>query len=208
MSLNYRAFQPGLSPSVMAYSQPALWSWLLFLIAGFKNNCPAPFKKRQLGNDLAQKAYLSVTELGNDQDLFACQVTTVSVIISTGWRGWQCTQGCRVGAQGVPIPGPALAHPWWGMPWAGVEQQGWRLGAVTDIAERQCLLEWFWEGAFLEMHSWKPCKRVMKRLGKAALSCVNAAGVFLGCCLTALFYLREMPAVWIWGEVHWRWRKG
>lgn len=76
----------------MAYSQPALWSQLLFLIAGFKNNCPAPFKKRQLENDLVQKAYLSVTELGNDQDLSVCQATTVSVIISMFWRHCQLTQ--------------------------------------------------------------------------------------------------------------------
>lgn len=163
MSLNCRAFQPGLSPSVMAYSQPALWSRLLFLIAGFKNNCPPPFKKRQLGNDLVQKAYLSVTELGNDQDLFASQVTTVSVIISMGWRDWQSTQGCCPGGA-HPQPCPGTGEPCSGMP----------LGWIPGVA-------------LLEMHSWKPCKRVMKRLGKAALSCVNAVGVFLGCCFTALF---------------------
>lgn len=119
MSLNYRAFQPGLSPSVMAYSQPALWSRLLFLIAGFRNNCPAPFKKRQLDNDLVQKAYLSVTEPGNDQDLFAYQVTAVSVIISTCWRDWQHTQGCPSPA--LPCPGHSWALVWdapsWGFRW-------------------------------------------------------------------------------------------
>lgn len=208
MSLNYRAFQPGLSPSVMAYSQPALWSRLLFLIAGFKNNCPAPFRKRQLDNDLVQKCiYLFQSWVMIKICLPVRSPLWVWLFLRVGGTG-----APRGAALGVPMPCPGTGEPCSGMPELGVqglfEQQGWGVGAATDTPERRCLVECFWKGAFLEMHSWKPCKRMMKRLGKAALSCVNAAGVFLGCCLTALFYLKEMPAVWIWCEVHWRWREG
>lgn len=128
MSLNYRAFQPGLSPCVMAYSQPALWSRLLFLIAGFKNNCSAPFKKRQLDNDLVQKAYLSVTELGDERDLFAYQVTSVIVIISMCWRDWQCTQGwepCGCPSPAVLAQAPGTGEPCSGMPRAGGSGAAW-----------------------------------------------------------------------------------
>lgn len=171
MSLNCRAFQPGLSPSVMAYSQPALWSRLLFLIAGFKNNCPPPFKKRQLGNDLVQKAYLSVTELGNDQDLFASQVTTVSVIISMGWRDWQSTQGCCPGGAewghwGCPSP----ALPWhrWTLLWDAPGMHSWRCtpenlakewwkGWGKQHSAVWMLLGFFWAAVSQLYFIWKKC---------------------------------------------------
>lgn len=209
MSLNYRAFQPGLSSSVMAYSQPALWSRLLFLIAGFRNNCPAPFKKRQLDNDLVQKAYLSVTEPGTDQALFACQVTAVSVIISMCWRDWQHTQGCPSPA--LPCPGHSWALVWdapsWGFSWClSSRAEGW----VQSLTHLRGNALWSSSG---KGHSWRStpenlARRMVKGLGKAALTCVSAAGVFLGCFLTALFYLKGMTAAWIWCKAHWRWRKG
>lgn len=107
MSLNHRAFQPRLSPSIMGCSQLALWSWLLFLVAGFKNNCPAPFVKTpQLDNDLVCRVYLSVTELGNDKDLFAHRAKVVRLFLCA-WRGLAANPGdSQVGAPVGTQPHP------------------------------------------------------------------------------------------------------
>lgn len=137
MSLNYRAFQPGLSPSVMAYSQPALWSRLLFLIAGFRNNCPAPFKKRQLDNDLVQKGVFICYRAGYRSSSICLPGHCCECDYFHGLEGLAAHPG-------VPIPSPALPRaqlsPGLGCPGLGVqlvlEQQGWRVGAVTDTSQR------------------------------------------------------------------------
>lgn len=127
MSLNYRAFQPGLSPSVMAYSQPALWSRLLFLIAGFKNNCPAPFRKRQLDNDLVQKCiYLFQSWVMIKICLPVRSPLWVWLFLPVGGTG-----APRGAALGVPMPCPALAQV---SPALGCPSWGFR-GCLSSRAE-------------------------------------------------------------------------
>lgn len=90
MSLNYRAFQFGLSPGIMGRLQPAPGSQLLFLIAGFKNNCLDPHTHTKARQWFRLHGIVTATELGNDADLFAYQVRNTGTLGGLGGSTHDC----------------------------------------------------------------------------------------------------------------------